>query len=160
MRELTGAILALGISFLTVGSAAAESVTSLKPKSLVNALQNAGYRATLSKMEDGNPLIETSADGVPVKIAFTDCKSNKDCKTIEFLGVWDCSGKIGKCKSVVETLNKNESPMHFENSFEEDTVVTYQYLLFDEVGISENLFIRNLEIFSFYNLQFNNEVAK
>jgi len=40
------------------------------------------------------------------------------------------------------------------------TATTYSYLLFDENGISEELFIKNLTTFSYYNNQFTLEVGK
>jgi hypothetical protein len=137
----------------------AANVTSFEPKGLISALQNAGYKAALSKSDDGDPLIDTSADGNPVRIAFADCQNHQSCSTIEFVGVWDCNGAIEKCKSVAPEMNNEEQPMHLIVLDSGKKVVTYQYLLFDDSGVSEKLFIKNFESFSFYDTKFNSAIA-
>ena len=94
------------------GTANASNVTSFDPQSIVLALQNAGYKAVLGKMDDGDPVIDTASDGNSIRIALTDCTSHKSCGTSEFLGVWDCTGVVDKCKKVASDANNEESPVH------------------------------------------------
>ena len=90
----------------------------------------------------------------------TDCKDHKGCSTTEFVGVWDCSDSIAKCKSATSEKNNEESPVHIILSEDGKTAITYSYLLYDENGISENLLVKNLTTFSFYNTQFALAVSK
>ena len=144
----------------TAGTANASNVTSLDPQSIVLALQNAGYKAVLGKMDDGEPVIDTASDSNPVRIVMSDCTDHKSCGTSEFLGVWDCMGAVDKCKKVASDMNGEESPVHVLLINDGKTAVTYSYLLYDDAGISEKLFIRNFTSFSYYNSQFNASASK
>jgi hypothetical protein len=99
-------------------------------------------------------------DGNTIIIVMTDCSNHKSCTTTEFVGVWDCSASVEKCKKAAIELNRQESPVHILMSADGKTATTYSYLLFDDVGISEQLYIKNLTTFNHYNNQFNLEVAK
>ena len=148
------------IALCSAGLAKSANVTSLNPQSMVLALQNNGYKAILDKTSDGDPLIKTGADGNNIVIVMTDCSNNKSCTTAEFVGVWDCEKSAEKCKKVADKFNSEESPVHVLMTDNNKTATTYAYLLFDEVGISEALFIKNLTTFSYYNNQFTLEIAK
>lgn len=56
-------------------------------------------------------------------------------------------------------MNNEEQPMHLIVLDSGKKVVTYQYLLFDDSGVSEKLFIKNFESFSFYDTKFNSAIA-
>ncbi len=64
-----------------------------------------------------------------------------------------------KCKQTAISFNNEESPVHVLMSDDGKVATTYSYLLYDDVGISEALFIRNLTTFSYYNSKFNLAVA-
>jgi hypothetical protein len=157
-RLLASAAFAAAFGF--AGMANAANVTSVNPQSIVQALQNGGYKAVLSKTDDGDPLIETSSDGNTIMIVMTDCQNHKSCTTTEFVGVWDCSDSVEKCRQVALASNAAESPVHVLMSADGKTATTYSYLLYDEVGISEALLIKNLVTFSHYHIQFSVDVAK
>jgi hypothetical protein len=157
-RLLASAVAAVVFGF--AGMANAANVTAINPQSIVQALQNGGYKAVLSKTDDGDPIIETASDGNAVMIVMTDCENHKSCTTAEFVGVWDCSDSVEKCKQAVLSFNSKESPVHVIMSDDGKTATTYSYLLCDEVGISEALLIKNLVTFTYYNTQFTLEVAK
>jgi hypothetical protein len=160
MRRRRLLFLAFAIAACSAGMANAANVTSMKPESMVLALQNSGYKAVLDKTSDGDPLIKTGADGNNIVVVMTDCSNNKSCTTAEFVGVWDCSKTADKCKKVADKFNSEESPVHVLMADNNKTATTYSYLLFDENGISEELFIKNLTTFSYYNNQFTLEVGK
>lgn len=90
----------------------------------------------------------------------TDCENHKSCRTTEFIGIWDCSGVVEKCKNIASDTNAEESPVHVLLLKDGKTAVTYYYLLYDDAGISDKLFIKNLTTFSYYNNQFTIEVSK
>jgi hypothetical protein len=93
-------------------------------------------------------------------IVMTDCDNHKYCTTTEFVGVWNCSDSVDKCRQVAFSLNSEESPVHFITSEDGKRVTTYSYLLYDDVGISEALFIKNLITFNHYNNEFTLSVSK
>ncbi len=157
-RLFASAVSAVVVGF--AGMANAANVTSINPQSLVQALQNNGYKAVLSKTDDGDPIIQTSSDGNTIVIVMTDCKDHKACTTTEFVGVWDCSESVEKCRQVALASNASESPVHILMSDDGKTATTYSYLLYDEVGISEALFVKNLVTFNHYHIQFSADVAQ
>jgi hypothetical protein len=157
---LTLAFASWAAIFGSTGNANAANVTSFNPQSIILGLQSAGYKSKLSKSDDGNPLIETAADGNEIRIVLTDCEDHENCQTSEFVGVWDCSGAVEKCKQIAISANSEESPVHFLILNDGKTVASYSYILFDRAGISEALLIKNLTTFSHYNSQFTFAVAK
>jgi hypothetical protein len=160
MRALSLAIAlsAIGIGF--AGVANASNVTSFNPQTIVTALQDAGYKAVLGKDDDGDPYIDTAAGGNNIRIAMTDCKDHQSCTTTEFVGVWDCSASIDKCQKALTDINNEESPEKAISENGGKTVATFYYLIYDDVGISEALFKRNFEAFTFYNSKFSALVAQ
>lgn len=157
-KQMASAAFALAILYSSVANAA--NVTSVRPESIVQALQNNGYKAKLEKTNDGEPLITTGVDGNNIIIVMTDCKNGKNCTTTEFVGVWDCSESVEKCRKAANQFNNQESPVHVLLSDGGKTATTYSYLLFDEVGISEELYIKNLTTFSHYNNEFSAAVSE
>lgn len=62
------------------------SVCAEDPQTVVRAMQDAGYRAKLGKMEsNGNPFIESSAGGYDFEVQFDNCTDNKDCQSLMFV---------------------------------------------------------------------------
>ncbi|MCI3134053.1 hypothetical protein [Phenylobacterium aquaticum] len=152
------AVSVFGLGFAGVANAA--NVTSFNPPSMIAALQNAGYKAVLSKTDDGDPVIDTGVQGNSIRIVLSNCADHKDCDTTEFLGVWNCASAIPMCQKIADEMNNEESPVKLLPLEQGKKTVTYMYLFYDEVGISEKLFVRNLEQFGFYNTKFNEAVAK
>ena len=157
-RRLASAVSAVVLGF--AGMANAANVTSINPQSIVLALQNGGYKADLSKTDDGDPIIETASDGNTVYIVMSDCEDHKSCTTTEFVGIWDCSAAVEKCRQIALSTNAEESPVHVIMSDDGKTATTYSYLIYDDVGISGALFLKNLTTFSYYNSKFTSDVGK
>jgi hypothetical protein len=158
IRALGLVVAAIGVGL--AGSANALNVTSFNPQSIATALQDAGYKAALTKDDDGDPIIDTASDGNNIRIVMTDCSNHQSCTTTEFVGVWDCSASIDKCKEALDEFNDDESPAKAISENGGKVVAVYYYLLYDVVGISEALFKRNFESFSYYNNRFSSLVAQ
>jgi hypothetical protein len=146
---------------LTAGLAARAdaAVTSVQPQTIVQALQNGGYKAKLTKGDDGDPIIETASDGREVLIMLADCQDGRSCTTSEFVGVWDCSDAVEKCRAAAAAFNSQEQPTHVVLSDGGRKAVTYSYLIYDKVGVSEELFLSNFALFNHYNGKFIEAVA-
>lgn len=146
--------LVAALALVIAGDAAAANVTSFAPQTLVSALQDAGYKAKLTKDDAGDPRIETAVDGNDITVALLDCVNNAGCHTVEFMGVWNCGDTVDGCRKAAAEATAEESPSKVLWSEERKTAVVFMYMLFDKAGVSPELFITNLEQFSFYNRRF------
>ncbi len=130
----------------------AANVSAMNPPSLVRALQDAGYRASLTKTENGTQIIDTATAGNPIRIMLMDYGSA--AKHAEFVGYWDCTGRMKECIRNAQKFNDEESPVKAIPFPELNQVGVCYYVLFDAAGISASLFVLNLEMFSVYNQKF------
>ena len=55
-----------------------------QPDVVAQALQEEGYKAQLKVPLDGQPYIESSANGGPFTVQFYGCKLSKDCTSLDF----------------------------------------------------------------------------
>lgn len=60
-------------------------LSASEPSRIAAYLQELGYRATLGKQADGDPMIETSMAGYNVRILFMSCTNNRACEDIQFV---------------------------------------------------------------------------
>lgn len=59
-------------------------VCASKPQTIVDALLAAGYKARLTKDGEGDPKIESAANGYDFSIFFYDCQQGRNCASIQF----------------------------------------------------------------------------
>jgi hypothetical protein len=81
--------------------AARAEVTSLKPETVVHAIQAAGYKAEVGRGNDGRMLIESTASGWKFNVFFWGCTDGKDCDQIQLSARF-----IPRSKPPFETLNQ------------------------------------------------------
>jgi hypothetical protein len=87
---MQGAMKGLVVALLLAAPAVAQQagdeamLTARDPARVAQFLQQMGYRASVTKQSDGDPLIETAMGGYSVKIFFLTCKNNRDCEDIQF----------------------------------------------------------------------------
>jgi hypothetical protein len=55
-----------------------------QPAAVTKAMQDAGYRATLKRTKDGEPYIDSAANGSNFTVHFYGCKDEKDCGSLQF----------------------------------------------------------------------------
>lgn len=55
-----------------------------KPSEFAAAIQDLGYMATISKLDDGDPQITSSSGGSRFIIMFSECEANEKCQLISF----------------------------------------------------------------------------
>lgn len=71
----------------------AKMVCASAPKSVVSALQDAGYKAVLGKSDTtGNPKIDSAANGYNYSIYFYECEEGKKCASLQFLVTFEDDG--------------------------------------------------------------------
>lgn len=139
MRMIAAPFVLVALMTGSAGTAHAANVSSFDPQSMVAALQSAGYRASLTLDKDGDSLVETASDGNDITVVLTDCQDHKSCSTAEFVGVWNCESSIELCKKAALDTNNEESPAKVKVADDGKRAFVYQYLIFDEIGISEKL---------------------
>lgn len=136
-----GAVLA---SSAVATAAWADEVRSDDPSSLVRVMQNAGYRAELTKDNSGDPMIKSSASGSDFAILFYGCKSNRNCTTVQFF-----AGFKDPDNGSLSALNKWNADNRFGRAYQSDSgSARIEYDLdLDMGGMSAALFRDNLDVF-------------
>lgn len=133
-------LVALGA--LTLSAAAqAEAISATSPQSVVNAMQNAGYKATLSKDSTGDPLISSSSGGSNFSVFFFGCTKNTDCRTIQFFAGYTDH------KPTFNMMNDWNSKKRFARGYISDKGAARieMDVDLDDGGMSTKLFEDNLE---------------
>ncbi|WP_395394747.1 YbjN domain-containing protein [Novosphingobium sp. BL-8A] len=155
MRKIT-ATLVMAFGLAAAGSAQAAPVaedakaetpmvTAKSPDSIVKALQDAGYRAQLSKDSTGDPLIKSASSGSNFSITFYGCTDGADCSSVQFYAGWT---EATHCS--LETMNTFAQKYRFVTPLvddDKDCVIQYDLNL-DEGGMSQALFLDTLEFWT------------
>lgn len=112
-RIMAGATaLALGLAPIAV---AAQTVASADPASILAAMKAKGYRASLSKNTQGDPLIRSSAVGTDFLVIFSGCESNRNCTTVQFYSEFNTNGVIG-----INKMNEWNRSKRFARAYLDD----------------------------------------
>ena len=136
LRILTG-LIALCLS----GAAHAQMVSATSPQGIVAALQNAGYKETLSKDETGDPLINSASGGSNFSVFFFGCTKNVDCRTIQFFAGYNDR------KVTLSMMNEWNAKKRFARAYISDkgSARIEMDVDLDDGGMSAKLFEDNLE---------------
>jgi hypothetical protein len=59
-------------------------VCASDPQTIVNALQEEGYKAKLGTDAEGDPIVTSAASGYDFDILFYDCENHEQCASIQF----------------------------------------------------------------------------
>jgi hypothetical protein len=98
-------ILALACLVGGTSSANAQTVDPAFPRSIVNALQSLGLRATLEKDDAGDPMILSGVSGANFTIWFYGCDQNVNCDAIQLSAGFDTTDAISM--SVANDWNRS-----------------------------------------------------
>ncbi|MDF0542806.1 YbjN domain-containing protein [Sphingobium sp. H39-3-25] len=111
-------------------------VCASDPKTIVDALMAAGYKAKLGKDSQGDPQIESAASGYNYTIYFYDCEENKNCAAIQFQVSFSDDGK-----NTFELANKwNRSKRFMQMAVQEDKGLRVCYDLTTVGGLNQKNF--------------------
>lgn len=83
MTMATKLVLALTLAVATPAVADAQTVVA-DAASVADALRLTGYRADVSKSDDGDPLVRSGASGVNFAIVYYGCTKGAKCTTVQF----------------------------------------------------------------------------
>jgi hypothetical protein len=149
--------IALAVATLSLAAPAnAAMVRAQDPQSLVAALQGAGYVAQLGKDSGGDPMITSATSGSKFKILFYNCTANRDCATIQFY-----QGYHLDKPTAVEAINGfNQSKRFIRAAIDkENDPVLLMDLNLDKGGMSDALFLDNLEIWAAQQPEFERAIG-
>jgi hypothetical protein len=141
MKRLTLSALAAALAVAS-SPAVAQMVSASSPTSLANALQEAGYRAELTKDSTGDPMIKSTSSGSDFAILFYGCSKNSDCTTVQFFAGYQ-KPKNGSMSS----MNDFNSKSRFVRAYLADNGAARVEMDvdLDDGGMSRALFTDNLE---------------
>lgn len=146
-----GAIATFAIS----ATAQAQMVRPQDPKSLVSALQDAGYKAELTADSSGDPMIKSAAGGSNFTIFFYGCTDNKDCRTVQFY-----SGYSEPDNASLRAMNDWNRDNRFGRAYMADdgSARVEMDVDMDDGGISKLLFVDNLEFWEIIMSKFEDYI--
>ncbi|HEX2763070.1 MAG TPA: YbjN domain-containing protein [Allosphingosinicella sp.] len=125
--------------------AGAQTVKAQDPQSVVQALQGAGYKATLGTDKVGDPMITSGVSGTTFQIFFYNCTEHKDCATVQFHSGYDLTTPV-----TLDRINEWNRSQRFGRAFldkENDPILEMDVDL-DDGGITPLLFIDNIEFWA------------
>lgn len=146
--------LALTLAVLSVAPVAAQTTSSTdapsatanimasNPEDIAAKLQDFGYRAELTKDEQGDPKIKSSAGGANFSIYFYGCEKNIDCTAIQLSSGFDL--ETGTTLEVVNDWNANKRYGKVYLDDEKDPYIEMDIELEGE-GIPVETFRMNME---------------
>lgn len=106
IRTLKPCLAGLMLLGLATG-ACAQSVSAAWPQSVVAAMQDAGYRATLAVDSYGDPMIESAAGGKEFTVFFYGCDSQgAACRDLQFSSGFDLA--TGISPAAVNSWNREK----------------------------------------------------
>jgi hypothetical protein len=150
-------ILAAGLAALTAPSLAQAKNVTADPGVVAAALQKGGYRTEITKDSVGDPLILSSTSGYNFGIYFYGCDNGKACKTVQFSSSFDPDTTPG-----LTELNQYARENRWGRVYldEDNDPVIEMDIDLEDGGMSEELFIDNLEYFELVMSSFAKWVFK
>ncbi len=134
--------------------AQATAPVSATPQSVVKALQDAGYKAELTKDSAGDPLIHSASGGARFSIFFYGCENGTGCGEIQFYAGW--TDKIS-----LERINQWNRTHRFGRAYLDDKgEVNIEYdINLEQASIGGALFRNDLDLWTRLMARFQAFVA-
>ncbi|SFJ98171.1 Putative sensory transduction regulator [Sphingomonas sp. NFR04] len=130
----------VGLGLLATVPAQAQ-VKSTDPQSVAKALQDAGYKAELSKDSDGDPIIRSGAQGYKFTIFFMSCDKGRNCGDLQFYAGW--TDKLSPERANAWTQKHRFARVYSDEKGE--AAIEYD-LNFEDQPMTTVLFRKNLEL--------------
>ena len=133
----------LSLSLLFAATtAAAQTVDSAKPETLVSAMQDMGYKAELGTDAIDDPMITSGIQGSKYRMLFFGCESNEDCDGILFTTSYVVDGEVTKS----DMNDWNEATVVAGAYLDSDGDPTLQFYFPMKGGVSRSLFEHAIEL--------------
>ena len=143
MKRLIGVLAVLAAGWAM--PAQAQMVRAQDPNSVVQAMRNGGYEATLGTDGVGDPMVTSSRNGTTWQVYFYNCTNNTDCATVQFHSGYDFTRSPS-----LDLINQWNQSQRFGKAYldtEGDPVLEMDLDL-DDGGLSRLLFIDNIEFWT------------
>jgi len=120
-------------------------VRAQNPETVVKALQQAGYAATLGTDKVGDPMITSGVSGTTFQIFFYNCADHKNCATVQFHSGYDLPTPVS-----LERINEWNRSQRFGRAFldKDNDPILEMDLDLDDGGLSHLLFVDNTEFWA------------
>jgi len=151
-------ILAISIAALGASPAFAQQVTAKDPQSVARALQAAGYQAELQKDSEGDPMILSASSGSKFGVFFYNCTNNANCATVQFHAGFDTDPSKAPSLERINAWNRSQRFGRAYLDNEGDPAIEMDIDL-DDGGMSQALFIDNLEFWVSVLAQFEKDIG-
>lgn len=124
-------------------SAFGQNIEASKPATVVNAIQDLGYQALLSKDSYDDPIINSAADGFKYVIMFDGCEKHV-CEYLVFSKIFSIEKNYyPQLKIIVDKWNSNN--YFSKTSVEEDSISVAYSLDLSAGGMPKALFESNFK---------------
>ena len=144
------------LAILWTAPARAQMVTAQDPGSVVRALQQGGYPATLGTDRVGDPMITSAVAGTEYQMFFYNCTAHQACATVQFHSRYQPATPVG-----LERLNEWNSTKRFGRAFLDKSgfPVLEMDVDLDDGGLSSLLFIDNIEFWTSILVSFEQHIG-
>lgn len=115
---------------------AGTAVSATYPDSIVNALQDMGYRAELGTDDYGDPIIFSAAGGATLVIEFYGCDNGRSCRDLQLTAAFDMPNGMSLVSMNDWNLNKRIGQAFVDD--EKDPII--QHYLVNVDGMSRESF--------------------
>ena len=149
------AVAALAAMAALAMPAPAQTVTATDPNTVVQALQAGGYAARLTRDEYGNPQIDSASSGSNFSVFFFDCTDGRDCGAIQFHASYELDPPPAD-----RMAEWNRTKRYARGFISQDNWATAEMdVLIEPGGISRELFLDNLELWTTLMSQFEEHIG-
>src|SRR5262245_44483911 len=112
MKRYAFALAVLAAGWAGPALAQGQMVRAQDPNSVVRALQNAGYSATLGTDGVGDPMVTSAYGGTTFQVFFYNCSNHRECATVQFHSGYDLSRTIS-----LDTINQWNKSQRFGRAY-------------------------------------------
>lgn len=146
----------VAMAMLTAAPAATQSITAANPAAVAAAMQAAGYKARLTKANNGDPRIESAAAGKEFTVEFENCENARACTSLMFTAGFDLDKPMALDR--VNAWNKKRR-FAFAWTDDEGDPFLQMDVNTDPGGLPTALFTDSLEIWTASIGEFRREIG-
>jgi Putative bacterial sensory transduction regulator len=133
---LRTAATALALLLTSLPALSQDMVSAADPDSIIQVLQDLGYRAQMDASDSGDPLIRSAADGTNFRIWFYGCDGNSGCTGLNFSAGFDLAK--GTTYEAIDSWNDGQLLGYANLDDEKDPFLNY--FVVTNGGISKEAF--------------------
>lgn len=145
-------LLAAGFLALAASSPAAAETVTADPSIIARVMQDAGYKASIEKLSDGQSYIQSSTGGYPFRVFFFGCDNDTPgCDTIQLF-----AGFRSEYSPTLQEMNAYTRDNRWGRVYidDEDDPVIEMDIDLEDGGMSDALFKDNLEYWDYIMSKF------